>query len=192
MGQLQTVAAANADAGRGPFADAVERQNRGLVKRRGKERAGGVRLVMIGEDEAALVTGQFAACRRSRRNRGGPLSNSLRQDNTRWHRGEIRGRACTRKPFFLSRCHDAPVDYQGGGRVMVKGGNAENRGHARLPSVLKIVPASFRRRQYCATTQGAMPSPLREQSRLHFSGPLPHYSLRPLVRPEKLALRHSC
>src|SRR5262249_17738344 len=38
-----------------PFADAVKRQDRRLLERRREERAGGVRLVMIGEDKLALV-----------------------------------------------------------------------------------------------------------------------------------------
>ena len=37
---------------RGPFADAVDRENRRLLERRREERAGGVRLVVLGEDES--------------------------------------------------------------------------------------------------------------------------------------------
>ena len=50
--ERDAVAAADAEAGRGPFADAVEREDGRLVERRGKERAGGVRLVVLGEDAA--------------------------------------------------------------------------------------------------------------------------------------------
>ena len=51
IGKRDAVAAADAQAGRGPLAHAVEGQDRGLVERRGEERAGGVRLVVLGEDE---------------------------------------------------------------------------------------------------------------------------------------------
>ncbi len=39
-----------AEAGRGPFADAVEREDGRLLEGRREERAGGVRFVMLGED----------------------------------------------------------------------------------------------------------------------------------------------
>ena len=51
-----------AQAGRGPFADAVERQDGGLVERRGEERAGGVRFVMLGINDAAAVVGPPVPC----------------------------------------------------------------------------------------------------------------------------------
>ena len=51
---VDPVAAADADGGRAPLADAVERQDRGLVERAREERAGRVALVMIGEDERRL------------------------------------------------------------------------------------------------------------------------------------------
>src|SRR5437016_3407563 len=54
MRQLDPVAPADAEAGRGPLADAVERQDGGLVIRAGKEGAGGVALVVIEEDERRL------------------------------------------------------------------------------------------------------------------------------------------
>src|SRR5262249_5301597 len=49
------VAFAVAVSGGAPFADAVHGDDGGLVEGRWKERAGGVRLVMVGEDVAALV-----------------------------------------------------------------------------------------------------------------------------------------
>ncbi len=45
------VAAADAEAGRGPFADAVEGQDGRLLEGRGEEGAGRVRLVVLGEDD---------------------------------------------------------------------------------------------------------------------------------------------
>jgi hypothetical protein len=48
-------AAAVAERGRRPLTGAVERQDCGLFERRRKERAGGVRLVVIGKDVAAAM-----------------------------------------------------------------------------------------------------------------------------------------
>ena len=52
--QLDRVAAADADRGRRPLADAVERQDGGLVERAREERAGGMALVVIREDDRRL------------------------------------------------------------------------------------------------------------------------------------------
>ena len=49
--QANPVAAPHAVAGGGPFAHAVQRQDRGLLERRRKEGARGMRLVVLGEDE---------------------------------------------------------------------------------------------------------------------------------------------
>src|SRR6185436_4891856 len=53
--ELHLVAPAEAPARRRPFADAVEGHHRGFIERRRKERAAGVRFVVLGEDAAALV-----------------------------------------------------------------------------------------------------------------------------------------
>ncbi len=55
VGDIEPVAAAGAEAGGRPLADAVEREDRGLVERGRIERAGGVREVMLGEDDLLLV-----------------------------------------------------------------------------------------------------------------------------------------
>ena len=60
------VAAAVAERRGRPLADAVERQDGGLVERRREKRAGRVRLVMIGEDDAAVVLRRQAPRRSSR------------------------------------------------------------------------------------------------------------------------------
>src|SRR5262245_12676578 len=54
--QLDPVAAPRAIARRRPLADPVERQDRGLLERRRKERASGVGFVVLGEDVMLLVT----------------------------------------------------------------------------------------------------------------------------------------
>src|SRR5262249_53996072 len=54
MRQPNPVPGADAERRRAPLAHAVERQNRGLVERAGKERARGVTLMMIGEDNRSL------------------------------------------------------------------------------------------------------------------------------------------
>src|SRR4051794_26575635 len=46
LSELDLITSANAPSGGGPFADAVDRQNRGLVIRRWKEGAGCVRQMM--------------------------------------------------------------------------------------------------------------------------------------------------
>ena len=54
--QLDPVAAPDAEARGRPLADAVQRQDRGLLERRREEGAGGVRLVVVGEDVACRGT----------------------------------------------------------------------------------------------------------------------------------------
>ena len=51
---LQAVAAADPDAGGRPLADAVDGQHRGFLERRGEERARGVALMVLGEQELLL------------------------------------------------------------------------------------------------------------------------------------------
>ena len=53
--QVDRRPAAHPEAGGGPLADAVHGEDRGLVERRGVEGAGGVGLVVLGEDESPLV-----------------------------------------------------------------------------------------------------------------------------------------
>ena len=60
------VAAADAERGRRPLADAVEREDRRFLERRREEGAGRVRFVVLGEDEALLVLPAQAACACSR------------------------------------------------------------------------------------------------------------------------------
>ena len=55
VGQPDGVAASVAEGCGRPLADAVERQNGGFVEWRREKRAGRVRLVMIGEDDAAVI-----------------------------------------------------------------------------------------------------------------------------------------
>ena len=50
VAEFDPVAAPRAQAGRGPFADAVDREQGGFLERRGEERARGVRLMVFGED----------------------------------------------------------------------------------------------------------------------------------------------
>ena len=49
--QADAVPLADAEGGRAPLADAVEREDRRLVERAGEEGAGGVALVVVGEDQ---------------------------------------------------------------------------------------------------------------------------------------------
>ena len=51
LGHLQMVAAAEADRGRGPFADPVHGQHHRLLERRGEEGARGMALMMLGEQQ---------------------------------------------------------------------------------------------------------------------------------------------
>ena len=51
---VEVVAAAEADRRRRPLADPVHGQDGGFLERRGKERRGGVALVMLGEEELAV------------------------------------------------------------------------------------------------------------------------------------------
>ena len=53
--QRDPVRVSDAVAGRGPFSDTVQCQNRGVLKRRGEERTGGVRLVVLGEGDALAI-----------------------------------------------------------------------------------------------------------------------------------------
>ena len=55
LGQRDAIAAAHPEARRRPLADAVNRQDRRLVERRREERAGRMRLVVLGKDEAPLI-----------------------------------------------------------------------------------------------------------------------------------------
>jgi len=55
VAESDLVALADAEAGGGPFADAIHGEDGGLVEGRGEERAGGVGFVVLGEDVAALV-----------------------------------------------------------------------------------------------------------------------------------------
>jgi len=59
--QVDAVASPDAPGGRRPFADAVNGQDGGFLERRRKERAGGVRLVVLGKDVPALVPAAQAA-----------------------------------------------------------------------------------------------------------------------------------
>ena len=54
--EIDAVAAAGAVAGGGPLAHAVDGKNGGFFERRGKEGAGRVRLVVLGEDESLFIT----------------------------------------------------------------------------------------------------------------------------------------
>ena len=53
--QPDAIALADAESRRGPLADAVQGQDRRLVERAREKRAGGVALVMIGEDKPRAV-----------------------------------------------------------------------------------------------------------------------------------------
>ncbi len=55
MGKLDFVAATSSETTRGPFADCVEGQNGGLIKRAGEKGACGVGFVVFRENIAALV-----------------------------------------------------------------------------------------------------------------------------------------
>ena len=59
--------AADAERRRAPLADAVERQDRRLVERAREERAGGVALVVVGEDQSAPGVAARAPSRMVRR-----------------------------------------------------------------------------------------------------------------------------
>ena len=55
MAQLDSVAATDPVCGGGPLPNAVQRQDRRFVERRRKERARGVRLVVLGKDDLLPV-----------------------------------------------------------------------------------------------------------------------------------------
>ena len=76
--QAEAIPLADAEGRRGPLADAVEGQDRGVLEGRGEERAGGVALVVIGEDQpGAGRAPQAAADRRTGRETCGPSSSGL-------------------------------------------------------------------------------------------------------------------
>ena len=56
LGQRNAVVPPHPEAGRRPLADAVNREDGGLVERRREERARGMRLVMLGKHEAPAVS----------------------------------------------------------------------------------------------------------------------------------------
>ena len=64
---LDLVVTPNTDTAGRPLTDAIERQNRSLLKRRRKERTRGVRFVMLEKDIAALVTSPETTVDLSRR-----------------------------------------------------------------------------------------------------------------------------
>ena len=53
--QLDPIRVPDSVAGRGPLSDAVQCQDRGVLEGRGEERAGGVRLVVLGEGDALAI-----------------------------------------------------------------------------------------------------------------------------------------
>ena len=53
--QRDPISMPDAVTGRGPLSDAVQRQDRSVLERRGEERAGGVRLVVLGERDALAI-----------------------------------------------------------------------------------------------------------------------------------------
>ena len=90
--QLDPVAPADAEAGGRPLADAVEREDRRLLERRREERAGGVRLVVLGEDEALGVLAARAPAVISR----GRKSFCCSQSGIAW-RNDAEARAARRR-----------------------------------------------------------------------------------------------
>ena len=53
--QLDPIRVPDSVAGSGPLSDAVQCQDRGVLKGRGEERTGGVRLVVLGEGDALAI-----------------------------------------------------------------------------------------------------------------------------------------